>query len=349
MPKAQVRLPQGEAPPPAPTPARGVRWWRAPDYECVNGSITPVGDPVPVDLDPQTIDWGALMRWGTIPAAQIPDATVEEMCAWCQRHGTVGYFMTSVTAIYLPLGLTFEVGHDAHEAARTTHSVTGEASPHAQREELRLESLSYHRVGGAWFADRMTGDDLDQEGYGFSGALEKDDSIHDHVRYDPKAYEEQGPLPPTLDDLAARCLVPIERCPPPNTPEFWALYQEPLTDMLQAGRLLSALRPRTTAPARRLYQLMRGTSWVLNQAGQPEMRVASLLNAYALTHVLRSHIVKRCACEQCQRPFIGRTPSQKYCTTRCENTVNQQVRRQARASAHAQSPRGPARPRQKGR
>ena len=78
---------------------------------------------------------------------------------------------------------------------------------------------------------------------------------------------------------------------------------------------------------------MRGTSLVLNADGQPEMRTASLLNAYALHRVLQPHTVLQCAREDCNRSFVARTATQTFCTPRCENTTNKRSKRQAQQSA----------------
>ena len=328
MPQTRARLPQGPPPQTPARPPRGIRWWRAPDYAHVGNAIVPVGKPEAVELDPKDIDWDALKRWGQLTGDGADDATIEEMRQWCKRFGAVGYFMTSVTNIELPFAIIME------------------AREHPPEEEMAWESRSYDRVGGAWFTNSFTHsdpEDLEEWGYSWSGTLSKDSSVGDDyiLIYDP-TIGGAAPLTPTIEDLAQRLRAPLKRCPPPNTSEFWALYQEPITDILRAGQTLNTLRSKSISTAipqdvnGRLHILMRGTSLVLNADGQPEMRTASLLNAYALHRVLQPHTVLQCAREDCNRSFVARTATQTFCTPRCENTTSKRSKRQAQQSAAAQ-------------
>jgi len=323
MPQTRARLPQGPPPQTPARPPRGIRWWRAPDYAHVGNAIVPVGEPEAVELDPKDIDWDALERWGQLKNDGADDATIKEMCQWCRRFGAVGYFMTSVTSIVLPFVIRIE------------------AWEHPPEEEMTLEVRSYYRVGGAWFTDCFTQgnlEDLEAMGYRWSGTLSKDSSIGDDciLIYDPKI-GGAAPITPTIEDLAQRLRAPLERCPQPNTSEFWALYQEPITDILSAGQIFNTLRPESISTAAprdvngQLHILRQGTSLVLNADGQPEMRTASLLNVYALHRVLQPHTLLQCARDDCNRSFAARTATQKFCTPRCANTTNKRSKRHAAA------------------
>ena len=144
-----------------------------------------------------------------------------------------------------------------------------------------LHYLAYSRVSGAWFVDREPvlwmpvdedhPDDWDPDSPDLHARLVRDPSF-------PNGYERKGELRAdtvTIDDLQHRLAVDIFSCPPPDTPAFWALYQEPVEDILQAGRTLvrcqsdSRQKSDTHLISRSIYKLMQGTSLVLHAEGYP--------------------------------------------------------------------------------
>lgn len=326
--------PGGKARPSAPLPAQGVRWWKAPDYECLGEglerAIIPIGNPKAVHHDPGAIDWRSLMDWSTLQLRDVTDRHAEDMCAWFTQHGAVGYFIGNVSHIEFPLTEVIAT-YPGHRRAAPRARGRGRPGPPRVFTRDEWACTSYHRVGGDWFSEQEEGD-LAEQGYAFGGRLTMAPDVADlFLQYDPVRYDKEGLLSPSLHDLAARYSVPLSEFRAPDTPDFWALYKEPIADVLNAARLLRQLAvPRGTRRTKGLYQLLQGTGWGIDDDDFPEVHIASLVHAYAYDQVMRTHDVVSCARKNCTRPFLKRTLSHRYCSQRCENTANKAERRKKR-------------------
>lgn len=308
-----------------PRPMSGVRWWRAPDYERAGDVIAPVGSPEPVHLDPHGIRWDDLIRWGQTyqihPADRertpIDDTLADDICEWCRAFGLPGYLLASTQAIYLP------------DSVEVEPHPTDPADVH-----LWSSVTTYQRAGARWITDVLCSsldDDTGTAARVERHAIPTGDMTHFCLEQDMTS---DYVLSTSIDRLAEHLCVPVSECPSPETSAFWAVYHEPIADILRAGRLLGAVKseladPRRTRPVAGLYDLMQGTAWAPDARSVPEMRVVSLLNAFAVANVLTEWTPRMCERDDCRSPFMPKTPSQRFCSPRCQSTADKRKQRQS--------------------
>jgi len=313
--------------PQPPSPPLGIRWWRGRNY-----ALTPDGRHIicqgpfrQKELSPRDIDWDTVLGWSrhtslrpgwtdAPPTFVVPDEeTRESMLRWCAFHGCPGTLLFQAHTLGGRLGIEVDYDDDPGNG--------------------RDVFLRYRRMGPRWvvestYCERYDPDhESDSDPEALAGA-ELDEHWQDVTMTDDRQLGHVTTLDAT--GVAQFLTCPVSECPPPQTPQFWAVYREPILELLRASWRLRQWVSQIVATDGRAQRAAASmephTGFVLNDDGVPELRVASLFHAFALRN--RSDL-RACPC--CLTGFYPRSPRQIYCTTTCQRRCGKRRERAQKA------------------
>lgn len=261
------------------------------------------------------------MRWGALGVHVTGDVR-EEIRAWCVQFGLPGYLLGTTSVIGLPSQV------DERECERTSW------------EDLeRWPTYTRHGAvwvtGSTWVPEHEPGDRPHSSGWLIR------DSIP--LRDGNAILPDDGALDPgDIDRLRLHMQCPIDACPLPGTTPFWAVYQEPLVDILRAGRVLARVQtemhiaPTANNYPPSAYALLQSNGWVY-AAGDigPSWTAASLLGAFALSECLQPGLLPRACAAHCGTQFVPQRVDHSYCSRACRERGGKRTRRAAQKSVAA--------------
>lgn len=294
----------------------GFLWWRASEYIHREGAIVPKTAPKPFYLAMEQVRWDDLMTWGNTYAIGPTKGTkkpvtpelIRKICDWCGRFGLPGYLLATTTMIARPSELD-EPEHRHHDAIEIWPTF--------------VRRGAVWQEGSQWFPENTGNGPKNPDGW-----LEREEiPTHHHAIV---VYGE--PDPSSIDRLQQHVACPIESCPLPGSEAFWKVYQEPVADILRAGRVLHHVRREmlaakdnlTKAPS--LYHLLQSNGWIMNAEGHAVWTAASLLGAFAQSQVVGAHPPRPCAGQCGGMVPPGRT-NRKYCSDTCLQRTRKRAQR----------------------